>query len=125
MRRNYKYLYQTASIPYLPGTLRYADSTWYSDPVWTGERYGGVSSRPMGRRAGLRRRGPVTTERVHRSRVASRKTTPRTAAATSDPAPTTSRMKRRGERRGGSTALPMHAAANSRNDRAAAAEDAP
>ena len=72
MRRDYKYLYQRASIPYIPGTVKYADSIWYTQPGWSGERSGDVSSQPATRRARLRLRGPVTTRRAGARRRARR-----------------------------------------------------
>ena len=55
MRRTYKYLYQRIPIPYIPATLSYPDSVWYTDPVWTGEQHRAVASRLARQRARLYR----------------------------------------------------------------------
>ena len=55
MRRDYKYLYRRPPISYIPATLSYADSVWYTDPVRTGEQDRAVASR-LGRQRAERRR---------------------------------------------------------------------
>ena len=55
MRRDYTYLTQRAPVPNAAGTLSYADSAWYADPVWTSEERHAAESRLAEQRARIRR----------------------------------------------------------------------